>query len=102
MMILNREAHAAAADNVNAAVITSRVRRRPGHWTKEDTHNQANDESPSPLATSTKQNKKNSKNTRSRRRRPAGSKRQQTVAVLQRECCDDDSSSASTASTASA
>eukprot|EP00986_Skeletonema_menzelii_P018682 scaffold26677_cov188-Skeletonema_menzelii.AAC.6 len=104
MMILNREAQAAAAYNVNAAVITSRVRRRPGHWTKEDTHNQASDESPSPLATSTKQNKKNSKNTRSRRRRPAtaGSKRQQTVAVLQRECCDDDSSSASTASTASA
>lgn len=91
MMIINRsniETQPADAAGV-AAKITSRVRRRPGHWTKDT----LDAESPSPLSAT-----KPKKNTSSRRRRrPVVHKNKQ-----QQLCDDDYSSSASTASTVSA
>lgn len=101
MMIINLNS-TIEAQAVEAAVPkknTSRVRRRPGHWTK-DTHDE--NESSSPLSTSTKA-KKNT-NTRRRRRRPAANKNNKNKKQQDHNDvgCDDDSSSASTASTATA
>lgn len=98
-MIINRSNNNTEAQAAEAAVPvknTSRVRRRPGHWTK-DTHNE--NESSSPLSTKAK---KNTSSTRRRRRRPAVNKKNKQRHQQENVGCDDDSSSASTASTASA
>jgi RNA exonuclease 4 len=96
MMIINRNIESQPADEAAAAAKnTSRVRRRPVHWTK-DTPNA--ESSPSPLSTTTKPKKNNS--TR-RRRRPVNKKQQQQQQQNHQQC-DDDSSSASTTSTVSA
>ena len=96
-MIINLNTNIEAQAVDAAAAKTSRIRRRPGHWT-QDTHNNNKDE----VMASTK-SKKNT--TTRRRRRPVANKnkKQQQKMILQHHHhSDDDSSSASTASTASA
>lgn len=98
MMIINLNTNIEAQAVDAAAAKTSRIRRRPGHWT-QDTHNKNKDEV---MMASTK-SKKNT--TTRRRRRPVANKnkkQQQKMIHQQHHHCDDDSSSASTASTASA
>ena len=100
-MIINRNNIDARppADNATAAFLsanknTSRVRRRPGHWTTDT------ESSPSSSSTTATTTKKNS--TRRRRRPVVNNKKQQSHHHHHQEQCDDDSSSASTASTVSA
>eukprot|EP00984_Skeletonema_dohrnii_P011616 scaffold4648_cov97-Skeletonema_dohrnii-CCMP3373.AAC.3 len=96
MMIINRNTNIESQAADAAAAKTSRIRRRPGHWT-QDTHNNKDE-----VMASTKSNKNT---TTRRRRRPVANKnkkQQQKMIHQHHHHCDDDSSSASTASTASA
>eukprot|EP00573_Skeletonema_grethae_P001351 CAMPEP_0201689100 /NCGR_PEP_ID=MMETSP0578-20130828/2747_1 /ASSEMBLY_ACC=CAM_ASM_000663 /TAXON_ID=267565 /ORGANISM="Skeletonema grethea, Strain CCMP 1804" /LENGTH=357 /DNA_ID=CAMNT_0048173625 /DNA_START=1 /DNA_END=1074 /DNA_ORIENTATION=+ len=100
---VNSNTETQAAEAAVPVKNTSRVRRRPGHWTK-DTRNNENESSSSHLSpTIIKAKKKNTNNTRRRRRRPAAVNNKKNNKKQQENKndnvgCDDDSSSASTAS----